>query len=205
MIRRALIPLVAVAVMAGCSPQSADSAGVPVEAVPSAPAVSTQSDADTAMVGLPCPDSDLSARPIAGGLPATTLPCLGPGPDVNLAGLRGTPVVLNVWASWCPPCRQEMPYLTDMAAAAGDRLVVLGVDVQDTRTAGAAYAAEVGLMSVYDETGKTRATLGWAGPPVTYLVRADGQVAFTVYGALPSSQALRELVSTHLGVEVGDA
>lgn len=190
--------------LAGCGPQSAQSAGQPVTESPTASAPVDSSIAVT-QVGETCPDSDLDAQPIRGGLPASTLPCLGPGPDVNLAGLRGTPVVLNVWASWCPPCREEMPFLTDLAQQAGDSLIVLGVDVQDSLAAGTAYAAEVGLTSVYDQTGKTRVTLGWTGPPVTYLVKADGTIAHTIYGAVPSAQALRDAVATHLGVNVEQA
>lgn len=190
-------------VLAGCGPQSAQSAGEPVSE-PSTPVTASTTTEPTEVVqsGVECPTSDPNAQPIRDGLPASTLPCLGPGPDVNLAGLRGTPVVLNVWASWCPPCRAEMPYLTGLARDAGDSLIVLGVDVQDSRAAGTAYAEQVGLASVFDESGKTRVTLGWSGPPVTYLVKADGTIAHTQYGAFPDAESLREAVATHLGVRV---
>ena len=154
--------------------------------------------------GVPCPPSNLEARPITDGLPATVFPCLGPGPDVNLAGLRGKPVVLNVWASWCPPCREEMPLITDLAADAGDSLVVLGIDVDDDPRAAAQFAADAGLASVIDTDSITRVTLGWTGPPVTYFVRADGVIAHRAYGAIPDEATLRGLVATHLGVQVAD-
>lgn len=97
-----------------------------------------------------------------------------------------------------------MPLLTDLAADAGETLVVLGVDIQDDPRVAAEYAAEVGLASVIDEQSLTRVTLGWLGPPVTYFVRADGVIAHQAVGAIPDAQTLRDLVSTHLGVEVSD-
>lgn len=190
----------------GCGAQSASSAGDPVTPAPSATAtlsdVAAEDPAVSSADGVPCPPSNLEARPIPDGLPATVFPCLGPGPDVNLAGLRGKPVVLNVWASWCPPCREEMPLITDLAADAGDSLVVLGIDVDDAPQAAAEFAAAAGLASVIDTDSITRVTLGWTGPPVTYFVRADGVIAHRAYGAIPDEATLRGLVATHLGVQV---
>lgn len=195
--------------LTGCGAQSASSAGEPVETSPPTSAASptadgSQSSPVASATGVPCPPSNLDARPVADGLPATVFPCLGPGPEVNLAGLRGKPVVLNVWASWCPPCREEMPLITDLAADAGDSLVVLGIDVDDDPQAAADYAAAAGLASVIDTDSITRVTLGWTGPPVTYFVRADGVIAHTSYGAIPDEATLRGLVATHLGVRVAD-
>lgn len=201
--------LAALLVLTGCGAQSASSAGEPVSTttpgatLSAAPADPAATPPATSADGVPCPPSNLEARPIADGLPATVFPCLGPGPAVNLAGLRGTPVVLNVWASWCPPCRAEMPLITDLAADAGDSLVVLGVDVDDDPQAAAEFAAAAGLASVIDAESLTRVTLGWTGPPVTYFVRADGVIAHTSYGAIPDEATLRDLVATHLGVQVG--
>lgn len=200
-------PWVAAAIaLTGCGAQSASSAGDPV-ATPSpvnTTATGASSPAVSSAEGVPCPPSNLEARPIPEGLPATAFPCLGPGPDVNLAGLRGKPVVLNVWASWCPPCRAEMPLITDLAADAGDSLVVLGIDVDDDPQAAADFAAAAGLASVIDTDSITRVTLGWTGPPVTYFVRADGVIAHRAYGAIPNEETLRSLVATHLGVQVAD-
>lgn len=195
--------------LTGCGAQSASSAGEPVETSPTTSAASSAADGSqtspvVSAAGVPCPPSNLDARPIVDGLPATVFPCLGPGPEVNLAGLRGKPVVLNVWASWCPPCREEMPLITDLAADAGDSLVVLGIDVDDDPQAAADYAAAAGLASVIDTDSITRVTLGWTGPPVTYFVRADGVIAHTSYGAIPDEATLRGLVATHLGVRVAD-
>ena len=67
-----------------------------------------------------------------GGLPAVTLPCLGGGSDVDLSTLRG-PMVVNLWASWCGPCRTEMPILQGFAEEYDGRVAVLGVDYQDVQ------------------------------------------------------------------------
>jgi hypothetical protein len=78
----------------------------------------------------PCPRTE--PRPgVAGGLPDIALPCLGGGRDVNLAGLRG-PMVVNLWASWCEPCREELPVLQEYAERARRQVRVLGVDFEDT-------------------------------------------------------------------------
>ena len=66
------------------------------------------------------------------GLPNVTLPCLGGGPDVNLATLRG-PMVVNLWAVWCTPCRKELPILQKFQEKHGDRVPMLGIDYNDTQ------------------------------------------------------------------------
>jgi thiol-disulfide isomerase/thioredoxin len=62
-----------------------------------------------------------------GKLPDLTLPCFTGGRPVGLADLRG-PAVINLWASWCGPCRTELPAMQRLADQAGDRLRVVGVD-----------------------------------------------------------------------------
>lgn len=71
-----------------------------------------------------------SGAHVDGGLPDVTLPCLGGGEDVNTASLRG-PMVVNLWASWCGPCRRELPIYQEFARRYGDRVRVLGIDYND--------------------------------------------------------------------------
>ena len=59
------------------------------------------------------------------------LQCLGDGPEVRLSELRGTPMVVNVWAPWCLPCRSELPLLAEVAGRAGSAVQFLGVDIKD--------------------------------------------------------------------------
>ncbi|MCB9411399.1 MAG: TlpA family protein disulfide reductase [Actinobacteria bacterium] len=202
---------VAALALAGCGAQ--DGLGAAGEATESAstpttvggsPASDSVGTGEVERVGVPCPPSDVAATAGPDGLPDSSFACLGPGPDVVLSGLPARPTVINVWASWCAPCRAEMPMLVELADAAGDELTVLGIDVLDDRAAATNFAAEVGLASVFDATGSTRAPLGWAGPPATYLVDADGVIVHRIYGQIPDRASLRDDVARYLGVEVGD-
>lgn len=169
----------------------------PVAAYPSAP-----SNADLMRrAGLaPCPPSDSGAR--AGRLPAVTLPCLGAGPAVQVAGLRGRPTVVNVWGSWCVPCQAEVAYLVAAAAALGNRVRFLGVDTVDDPRSALDFAAHVGMKypSVRDDNKKVLLALKAIGPPVTAFVRADGSVAHVTYGEYRSTAAVRRDIATYLGV-----
>ena len=89
----------------------------------------------------PCPPS--SGAPASGGLPDVTLPCLGDGPAVHLAGLRGTPSVVNLWGSWCGPCQKETPYLARAHARLGKAVRFLGVDTADDPDSALDFAAHV--------------------------------------------------------------
>lgn len=203
--RVAAVAALCVAGLVGCAAQAGGSAaGTPVPAAPtsaSAAGVPSGFDGD-AVGGLPCPPPDPAAVPVADGLPALMLPCLDGGPDVDLAHLRGVPMVINIWASWCAPCREEMPLLGALAADAGDDLRVLGISVLDDRAAAVRVADGVPLASLYDRSGATRAALGWSGPPVTYYVAASGEVVGRTVGQVPDAQTLRADVGRYLGVQV---
>jgi len=144
-----------------------------------------------------------SGPTVAGGLPDLELPCLGQGGPVRLSELRG-PLVLNVWASWCPPCRAELPTLAEVASQATGRVTFLGVDVLDDSAAAAELVRAVRLPygSVVDAEGATRGPLRWVGPPLTLFVDADGRVAHARAGELDGADELRALIAEHLGVRL---
>ncbi len=199
-------------VLGGCAPQDGDhAAGERVAAATSgaAPDAGDPGPASTGAVkaaGLdPCPrtDGDTAAR--EDGLPDIELPCLGAGPPVRLAALRGTPLVVNVWASWCQPCRNELPVLAAVAATAKDRVQFLGIDVQDTvpdDALGLLAASGVRFPSVVDYDKASQPGLRWVGPPMTVLVRADGSIAYRHAGELTSVAQLRDLLHDHLGLDL---
>ena len=123
------------------------------------------------------------------------------GNDVDLADLRGKPVVINVWWSQCGPCRVEQPDLNDAAAQLGDRVTFLGLNIRDSSADSArAYVRgfDVPYASVYSADGA--ALLPFAGTlnprsiPSTVVLDADGRIAASVQGRIPSVLTLVDLV-----------
>ncbi|MDO5500180.1 MAG: TlpA disulfide reductase family protein, partial [Propionibacteriaceae bacterium] len=150
-----------------------------------------------------CPASDPSVPARADGLPDITLDCLGADSRVRLAGLRGTPLVINVWAQWCGPCRDEAPFLTEAAGRAGDRVEFLGIDYVDPKPELAVeFAKEAGWRypQLVDPDKAIAPDLRIVGPPQTVLVAADGRVVHRHPGPVTSTDQLLELIDTHLGV-----
>ncbi|GAB6986088.1 TlpA family protein disulfide reductase [Nocardioides pyridinolyticus] len=141
-----------------------------------------------------------------GGLPDLTLPCLGGGPDVDLAGLQG-PLVVNLWASWCGPCKKEMPALQDFYERYGDRVGVLGVDYQDVQPdAAIELAGRLGVTYplVADPGGDLNAEDPLPvirGVPWLIFLDADGDVE-VVPGGVEDTAELVELANEHLGTDL---
>lgn len=100
--------------------------------------------------------------------------------------LRGTPVVVNIWASWCGPCTKEAPMLSGAAKQYGNDIQFLGVDIQDDRNSAAAYSIEyhVPYPSLFDESGAIHDALGFVGLPDTVFYAADGSIIDTWSGPL---------------------
>ena len=145
------------------------------------------------------------ASQVKGGLPSVTLPCLGGGPDVNLATLRG-PMVVNLWAVWCTPCRKELPILQKFQEKHGDKVPMLGIDYNDTQPEQAlGLAKETGVT--YPLLADPQARLDYKSPfpslrglPFLALVDADGKVVHQEFVVIESLGQLEDLVEKHLGV-----
>ncbi len=115
------------------------------------------------------------------------------GGAFTLSEAVGQPVVLNFWASWCPPCRVEIPEISAFADANPD-VTVVGVAVEDTEAASREFAAEI--MATYPLALGTREVEDAypnLGLPVTYVIDADGEVA-EVFNGIVNEDILTELV-----------
>ncbi|WP_254781900.1 TlpA disulfide reductase family protein [Modestobacter sp. DSM 44400] len=131
--------------------------------------------------------------PPVDALSALTLPCLGPGPDVSLDRLAGRPTLLNLWATWCGPCREEMPLLQEAHARSGEQVRFLGVDVQDDPEAARWFLDEhgIGYPHLVDREGELLRGLGMHGLPVTLALDGDGRVVDRAVGQLTPEELQR--------------
>lgn len=106
---------------------------------------------------------------------------------VRLSGFRGTPVVLNFFASWCSPCLQELPIIQKAYRTARDaEFMVLGVSYQDSRWAIEELAEDAGLTFpiVIDGDNSVGQAYRVIGPPYTFFIDADGIIIEVVSGAM---------------------
>ena len=200
MTRVALAALVAaLLVLAGCSSDG------------SAPGVA-KIDVDTPRLAAMKKDAGVadcepgSAAPVDGGLPEITLPCFGGGPDVDLSTLRG-PLVVNLFASWCGPCRKEMPVLQEFHEKYGDQVGVLGVDYTDPQTEPAMELVQrsgVTYPLLADPDGDISAKSPFPvirGLPLFAFVAADGTVQLAS-GGVDSLDEMVELANAKLGTDL---
>jgi thiol-disulfide isomerase/thioredoxin len=112
---------------------------------------------------------------------------LGGGQDsyeARIRSLHGHPVVVNVWASWCGPCRFEFPVLQQLSARYGKRVAFLGVDSQDSDDAAETFLSEapVPYPSYTDPDGQIKEDLGGRGLPDTAFYDPSGQLCFLKQG-----------------------
>jgi cytochrome c biogenesis protein CcmG/thiol:disulfide interchange protein DsbE len=120
------------------------------------------------------------------------------GGTLDLARLRGRPVVVNFWATWCPPCVREFPLLARAAAGhRADRLVVVGVLVRDQPDAARAFIREHGggWPVGVDADGRTADAWRAVGLPHTFFVRPDGTLAAHQLGELTAATLDRQLAA----------
>lgn len=119
------------------------------------------------------------------------LPVLTPAGFTQLLAESDRPVVVNVWASWCIPCRSEMPLLVEAHRQFGDQVRFVGLNVEDSQSAAKAFLDEFGVEyeNYFDPGRSIPAQLGGFGVPLTYFVAPGGEVVDTHIGVL-DEQAL---------------
>lgn len=133
------------------------------------------------------------SRPSATSLQLARLD--GPG-NKRLSDWRGTPVVVNFFAAWCPSCQTEMPAFEQASSDYNGRVVIVGVDTQDTPEAGLRLARGLGItypLLVDTRNDDLYLLLGGHGMPVTAFIARDGTVKHVYSGELDST-LLRQLI-----------
>ena len=137
--------------------------------------------------GIPAPQIGFQAPDIS--LPAED------GTTIQLADLRGRPVLVNFWASWCPPCRAEMPAMQQVyqeLSSQGVTILAINAANQDDHAAALNFAQSLGLSFpiVYDQTGETSSRYAIRSLPTSFFVDSQGVIRGIIVGGL-SEAALR--------------
>jgi thiol-disulfide isomerase/thioredoxin len=178
--------LVLTAALGGCTADEGGTAG-PSTAASALEACPTQADAAAQGAEL---------------LPPLAFDCLGGG-SLDLGRAPGEPTVVNLWGSWCTPCREELPVMQQFADAAAGQVRVVGLISKDGRPQAESFAADAGVTfpSAFDADGELMTELGLNGLPYTYFLDADGGLVYTQVGPVTSVEELRALAAEHLGVQ----
>ncbi|HEV7964681.1 MAG TPA: TlpA disulfide reductase family protein [Actinoplanes sp.] len=193
---------------AGAAPAPSGPSCLPVPASTSPTGLAAGPASPAGLVSGPASPPAIPTGPAAGAsgagepLPDLALPCFVGGQPVRLAHL-GTPAVVNLWASWCQPCRTELPQIQRYAQRAAGRVQVVGVITSDpVRNRPQSVVDDFGLRfpMLYDDKAALQTGVGARLLPMTLFVDAQGRVVYR-YNSRPLDEAtLAELVQRHLGV-----
>lgn len=155
-----------------------------------------------------CPPADTREATGEKALPSIVLPCLGGGTAVRLSSLLDQPTVINVWASWCAPCRKELPLLARAHREFGTQVRFLGIDAGDDASAAIGLLDELDATfpQVSDADMRTKAVLGYAsGLPLTVFVDAHGRMLGTERTPFRSYSEVTTALQKHFGVTVRES
>ncbi len=131
------------------------------------------------------------------------LKCLDGKSTVDIGQIKG-PVLVNVWGSWCGPCKDEMPIFVDFYSKYKDKVSLIGISVEEADTQNARDFIKLYGMSwpnLNDADGSTRGTLGM-GVPITLFIDAQGRVAFRKIGVVTTIEELERDTQKYLGVQL---
>jgi thiol-disulfide isomerase/thioredoxin len=127
------------------------------------------------------------------------------GAEVDTEALRGQPLWVNFMATWCPPCREELPIMDRLQRDLGDRMTIIVVDVEeDTDTVASFFnSLEVALPVALDEDGRAQEAWNAVALPVHYWIDEEGRVGGVLYGGAGPEQFIEgiETVLPDAGVE----
>jgi peroxiredoxin len=124
------------------------------------------------------------------------------GRSISLTGYRGKPLMINFFASWCDPCREEMPLINELAAQAGKNgYSVLAIAVEDSRAAVTEYVKESKLIFpiALDLNSTVKRAYRIFGPPATFFIDSQGTIRDIVFGPLTPERVSAALKNTGIG------
>jgi cytochrome c biogenesis protein CcmG/thiol:disulfide interchange protein DsbE len=118
--------------------------------------------------------------------PADPLPTIRPDDFMTLLNTSDVPVVVNIWASWCGPCRSEAPLLRQAVGTYGSQIRFIGVDINDTQDGAAAFIAQYGLHleQYFDPRSSISTALRSTGVPHTFFFAPGGKLRFAQHGII---------------------
>lgn len=203
------IVLIGVLLLSGCQ-SSAPAIQPPATTSPASQPAPAQTTTDTSQTASPPPTTSQATSPkptTASPPPAPTIPIgvsIGnrapdfqlqtlTGDSISLWGLRGKPVLINFWATWCPPCKAEMPYLQqihDTYSAKG--LVLLAIDIGEKTPVVEKFMTDLNLSMIVpmDTDAKVAKAYLIGAIPTTFLIDKDGVIRQKVIGAFPNVAAI---------------
>lgn len=132
----------------------------------------------------------------------TPLECLGGGKAIATDQITG-PALINVWGTWCKPCREELPHLAEFYEKNKERVDVIGIAVEEKSQANVIKFIENNGMNwpvLYDADGSTKAEFGM-GVPVTWFVDETGEVRFKKFGPFRTTEEIESAARKYLGVK----
>lgn len=158
--------------------------------------------AGAVLAGGACSGDSSGSREDSVDFASVQLSPLAGAPKLQLGEPTEQPMVVNLWATWCVPCRKEMPDFEKVANEHRSTVRFVGVNLGDTETAAAKFVAETGVTfdQYLDPDMTAQAALSIVNMPSTVLLRADGTIAKTHSGALDATE-LRRLLRDELDVE----
>ena len=110
------------------------------------------------------------------------------GNQVSLGDFAGQPLVINFWATWCPPCQDEMPLLVEAFEREGGQVVFLAISIDEPERAVRRFAEknDISFIILLDEGGKVASEYQVKSIPITFFVNRDGQVVMRYVGQIPT-------------------
>jgi thiol-disulfide isomerase/thioredoxin len=134
---------------------------------------------------------------------ATLLKCLDGNSTVDIGQIKG-PALVNVWGSWCGPCKEEMPIFVDFYSKYKEKVSLIGISVEEADVQNARDFIKLYGMSwpnLDDPDGSTRGTFGM-GVPVTLFIDAQGGVVYKKIGVVTTIEELERDTQKYLGVQL---